>query len=82
MLEMWEIIQQHIFWLIIVFVVLLLIGLFYQFKAQIRRMVRNEIYAHFPSIKKKIEEYELTLHNLKLQADECERRLRAIGKGK
>jgi sensor domain CHASE-containing protein len=76
MAELREIIQQNIFWLLIVFVVLLLMGLFYQLKLQVRRIVQNEIYDHFPSIKKKIEDYELTLHNLKLQADECEKRLR------
>ena len=76
--ELREIIQQNIFWLIIVFVVLLLISLLYQLKAQVRRVVRNEIYDHFPAIKKKMEDYELTLHNLKVQADECERRLREM----
>lgn len=76
MTEVWEIIQQNIFWLIIVFVVLLLMGLFYQLKLQIRRMIQNEIYDHFPTIKKKIEDYEITLRNLKLRVDEYERRLR------
>lgn len=80
MTELREIIQQNIFWLIIVFVVLLLIGLFYQLKLQVRRMVRNEIYDHFPAIKKKMEDYEMALHHLKLQTDECERRLRDAGK--
>jgi type II secretory pathway component PulF len=78
--EIWEIIQQNIFWLIIVFVILLLMGLMYQLKMQVRRMVRNEIYDHFPTIKKKMEDYELSLHNLKLQVEECERRLKEPGR--
>ncbi|MGE5309411.1 MAG: hypothetical protein ACM3OC_10035 [Deltaproteobacteria bacterium] len=80
--ELSSVIQQHIFWLIIVFVILLLIGLFYQFKLQIRRVVQNEIYDHFPAIKKKIEDYELALHNLQVKTDECERRLQEIEKKK
>jgi hypothetical protein len=82
MSELWDIMQQHIFWLIIVFVILLLVGLVVQTKQQMRRTVDDEIYKHFPSIKKKIEEYELVLHNLQLHADECERRLREIGNRK
>jgi hypothetical protein len=75
---LWEIVQQNIFWLIIVAVILLLVSLLYHLKLQIRQMVKNEIYEHFPSIKQKVEECEFTLHHLQLQADEWERRVREL----
>ena len=75
-----EILEQNIFWLLIVGVILLLMALFFQFKWQIRRIVKNEIYDHFPTIKNKIEDYERRLERLKLEADACERRLKDISK--
>ncbi len=81
MTEIREIIQQNIFWLIIVSVVLLLMGLMYQLKMQVRRLVRNEIYDHFPTIKKKMEDYEISLHHLEVKVQDCERRLKGNGTG-
>jgi F0F1-type ATP synthase membrane subunit b/b' len=75
-----DILEQNIFWLLTVGAILLLLALFFQFKWQVKRIVKNEIYDHFPSIKNKIEDYERRLERLKLEADACERRLKETGK--
>ena len=61
-----------------VIVVILIIVLIVRLKLYIRRIVKNEIYDHFPTIKNKIEEFDRRMQYIKLLSDDLERRMREI----
>lgn len=69
-------ISPDIVFLVIPFVVVvLIIILILRLRGYVKRAIRNEIYQHFPTIKNKIEEYERSLHNFKLEVEELRRKL-------
>lgn len=59
-------------------VVFLIILLIVRLKKHIRKTVKNEIYAHFPTIKNKIEEYDRRIQYFKVLTEDLERRLREV----
>jgi len=65
----------------IVGAVLLLLFLFiFRIKRQTKRMIKNEIFSNFPSIKNKIEDFGNRLDFLKTKIDELERRITELHK--
>ena len=75
------VISEDVLWLIIPgCIILLIIILLLRLKIQIKRTVKNEIYAHFPSIKNKIEDYERRVEYFKLQINDLELRMKELGK--
>ena len=61
-----------------VIIALLLIWLIYRIKRQVKKIVSNEIYANFPSIKDTISNFELRIENLKTQGEVLEHKLQKI----
>ncbi len=59
-------------------VVFLIILLIVRLKQHIRKIVRNEIYDHFPTIKNKIEEYDRKIQYFKVLTEDLERRMREM----
>lgn len=70
--------EEYIRIVIPVIISLLLIWLIYRIKRQVKRMVSNEIYANFPSIKDTISNFELRIENLKTQVEVLEHKLQKI----
>lgn len=72
-------ISEDVIWLIIPgCIILLIILLLIRLKNQIKRIVSNEIYKNFPSIKNKIEEYERKIEYFKIEIVDLERRMRQL----
>jgi uncharacterized membrane protein YjjP (DUF1212 family) len=75
------ILSEDIMWLLIpACIVFLIILLLFRLKGHIRRTVKNEIYAHFPTIKKTIEEFGQKVDYFKLEVDELERKVNELEK--
>jgi hypothetical protein len=53
-------------------IALLIVLLILRTKAQIKKMIKNEIYANFPLIKNQIENFENRINHLKSKLDEIE----------
>ncbi|MCX7927355.1 MAG: hypothetical protein N2606_04390 [Candidatus Omnitrophica bacterium] len=70
--------EEVLGFIIPIVVATLIIGLIIRLKLYIRRIVKNEIYDHFPSIKQKIEEFERRVQYCRLLVEDMERRLREI----
>jgi len=75
------VLSEDVLWLLIPgSIVFLIILLLYRLKGHIRRTVKNEIYAHFPTIKKAIEEFTQKVEYFKIEIDELERKLKELEK--
>ena len=75
------VLSEDVLWLLIPgSIVFLIILLLYRLKGHIRRTVKNEIYAHFPTIKKTIEEFTQKVEYFKIEIDELERKLKELEK--
>ena len=70
--------EEYLRIVIPIIVALLLIWLIYRIKRQVKRIVSNEIYANFPSIKDTIANFELRIDNLKTQVEVLENKLQKI----
>ncbi|MDD5730096.1 MAG: hypothetical protein PHN57_03095 [Candidatus Omnitrophica bacterium] len=68
--------------LILAIVAVLIIVLIFRIKLHIRHMIKNEIYANFPSIKNKIEDFAIRVDFLKTKVDDLERRIIELRKKK
>jgi type II secretory pathway component PulF len=73
------VLSEDIMWLLIpACIVFLILLLLFRLKGHIRRTVKNEIYAHFPTIKKTIEEFSQKVDYFKLEIDELERKIKEL----
>ena len=70
--------EEYLRIVIPIIVALLLIWLIYRIKRQVKRIVSNEIYANFPSIKDTIANFQLRIDNLKTQVEVLENKLQKI----
>lgn len=70
--------EEYLRIIIPVIIALLLIWLIYRIKRQVKRIVSNEIYANFPTIKDTISNFELRIENLKTQVETLEHKLQKI----
>jgi hypothetical protein len=59
-------------------IALLIVLLILRTKAQIKKMIKNEIYANFPLIKNQIENFENRINHLKSKLDEIEGQLKNL----
>lgn len=66
--------------LILTAVAMLIILLLARIKIQIRRMIKNEIYNNFPSIKHQVETFNTRIDFLNTKADELEHKLSELKK--
>lgn len=77
------VIPENILWLLIVsvslLIMMLIVVLTLRFKRQVRSAVRDEIYAHFPAIRSKIEDYERQLDRLKLDLEDIRKKSQVRG---
>ena len=59
-------------------VAILIIWLIYRIKNRLRRIIQNEIYKNFPSIKNTIDSFEQRLNYLKGQIESLERKINEL----
>jgi hypothetical protein len=72
-------ISEDILWLIIPgAIVLLIILLILRLRGHIRRTVKNEIYDHFPTIRKTIEDFQRRVEFFKIEVDGLERKVKEL----
>jgi hypothetical protein len=64
--------------LIPVVIALFIIWLIYRIKFQIKTMIKNEIFNHFPLIKDSIATLDFRLNYIKNQLESCEKKLKEI----
>ena len=59
-------------------VAILVIWLIYRIKNSLRRIIQNEIYKNFPSIKNTIDSFEQRLNYLKIQIEALEHKINEL----